>query len=186
MELTIEFTHYIGSSCFYGSTSVDVKGTVDLSDDEISVLVNLVRENEGETDVEVLDLENLYPEIYNKLEDACLDAVYDAEYGYWIHQVYEEGEFDIEEALQKCKDNLDFEFQWEASEYSDANGNLDTYALQYAEEEAFKQWLDDQLSTMSEEEQRSFLEEYCGIEIDMSSGPDQCEVIIPREIVEMA
>ena len=66
-----------------GEVTVDGESAVELSDEEVDILVRLIRENKT-TDVEELDLENLYPVIYDKLDTACYDMEYNAEEMHWL------------------------------------------------------------------------------------------------------
>ena len=60
------FSHY-GSVEGYGN------GTVELSEGDVTRLVNLIREMKT-TDVEELQLKAKYPDIYEKLDEAFRDA----------------------------------------------------------------------------------------------------------------
>lgn len=74
---SIESEQFLGMS-HSGAVTVNGESAVELSDEEVDILVKLIKEN-GTTDVEELDLENLYPDIYEKLDDAYRDMAYDAE-----------------------------------------------------------------------------------------------------------
>ena len=67
----------------HGAVTVNGESAVELSDEEVDILVKLIKEK-GTTDVEDLDLENLYPDIYEKLADSYRDMVYIAEELHWL------------------------------------------------------------------------------------------------------
>ena len=54
------------------------KGFVELTDEEVEVLVNLIREK-GTTDVEMLELKEKHPTIYDKLDEGYHKMAYKAE-----------------------------------------------------------------------------------------------------------
>ena len=57
-----------------GAVTVNGESAVELSDEEVDILVKLIKEK-GTTDVEELDLENLHPDIYKKLDEAYYDMM---------------------------------------------------------------------------------------------------------------
>ena len=66
-----------------GSVNAEGSGYVDLSDEEVKILVDLIREK-GTTDVEEMELEELHPEIFEKLDDAYREVASDAEELHWL------------------------------------------------------------------------------------------------------
>ena len=61
----------------YGKEKIPVESDyVELSDDEVQILINLMKEKET-YDVSELNIEELHPEIYNKLVDTCDSVAWD-------------------------------------------------------------------------------------------------------------
>lgn len=68
-EYEIKFNKQDGWS--HGKEKIPVESDyVELSDDEVQILINLMKEKET-YDVSELNIEKLHPEIYNKLVDTC-------------------------------------------------------------------------------------------------------------------
>ena len=65
---SIESEQCLGMS-HSGAVTVNGESAVELSDEEVDILVKLIKENKS-TDVQDLDLEHLHPDIYEKLDEA--------------------------------------------------------------------------------------------------------------------
>ena len=61
-----------------GEVTIDGERAVELSDDEVDILVKLIK-GKGSADIRELDIENLCPAIYEKLNNAYRDKAYKAE-----------------------------------------------------------------------------------------------------------
>ena len=61
-----------------GAVNVESEGYVELSDEEVAKIVDLIRQK-GTTDIDELELEEKYPDIYEKLREAYHDMAYNAE-----------------------------------------------------------------------------------------------------------
>ena len=62
----------------FNTSHPDVYATIELSDEQLDRLVALIRET-GKTDVYSMELDEIYPDIFEILDDACRDAVYNCE-----------------------------------------------------------------------------------------------------------
>lgn len=79
----------LGFSHFGGGVYESYEGEVELTDGEVTQLVELMRKKES-TKVADLDLEEIYPDIYRKLEDAYTEAACNAERLHWLDQSYDD------------------------------------------------------------------------------------------------
>lgn len=162
-------------------------GEVELTEQEVEQLVNLMKE-EDSRDIEELDLENKFPEIFKKLDEAYHSLAYDAEEEHWLEEGYYHTEcHDYEDgdmiAFLKKKDAWDFEYDEE--EFKDEDGKMDEEALFDAECDYLHEYaLDHYLGSLHGEERLDFLREQVGISVEVF-GCDY-EVEIPEEIVKMA
>ena len=64
---SIESEQCLGMS-HSGAVTVNGESAVELSDEEVDILVKLIKEKDS-TDVKDLDLKHLHPDIYEKLDD---------------------------------------------------------------------------------------------------------------------
>ena len=168
-----------------GGVTVDAENTVELTDEEVAALVALIKEK-GTSDVEKLELHKVYPDIYEKLNDAYYEMAYNAERSYWLWEGYESGcyEYDGEGLMEYCKDNCGYEFEYDEDDYLDEDGDIDEDRLHDDEIEAFGEWLDDYLYGLPSEEAEEFLCEQMGAEVDVVDLTYSVE--IPQAIIEMA
>lgn len=114
---SIESEQCLGMS-HSGAVTVNGESAVELSDEEVEILVKLIKEKDT-TDVGELDLENLYPDIYEKLDEAYSQMAYDAEEMHWLWEGYYNHyyEYDDEELMEYCEKKLDFSFEFKPEEY---------------------------------------------------------------------
>lgn len=161
------------------------EGSVELTSDEVKTLVDLIQEN-GTSDVEELELEENYPDIYEKLDDACRSMAFaEAEYD-WFWEGYSNGffEYDTEALLSYCKEHCGYVFEYDPEDYQDDDGNLDEEEIHCAELEDFEDWLSDYLESMNHGAFRLFaFDHLCDDPVVECYDYD---VVIPDEIVEMA
>lgn len=190
IEKSLGFSHS-GEVCASGD------GDVELTDEEVKLLVDLIREKDGVTDVEELGLEETYPEIYEKLDDACGDIARSAEYNHWVIEGFENGwyEVDTDEAIAKCEESYGFKFVFDREKFledypgydaEDVNGveDVDEDDLSDVKTEAFYEWVDEYRGTLDEEAEVSFLSDVFGLEPEVDDV--DYEVEIPVDIVKMA
>lgn len=182
---SIESEQCLGMS-HHGAVTVNGKSTVELSDEEVAILVKLIKEN-GTTDVEALELEEKYPDIYEKLNDAYYKMAYDAEEMHWLWEGYHNGyfEYDTDELKDYCKANCGFTYEFDKA----ANGynedeEVDEWTIEDAENDAFSEWLSDYVSSLSDDEARDFFYNHMDADLDMDNV--EYEVGIPMAIIKMA
>ena len=115
----IESEQCLGMS-HHGAVTVNGESAVELSDEEVDILVKLIKENDT-TNVKKLDLKNLYPDLYSKLDDAYRDMAYNAEEMHWLWEGYYNGyyEYDDDELMAYCEKELGFSFEFKPEEYFD-------------------------------------------------------------------
>lgn len=156
----------------WGPVNVESDGFVELSDEEVTKIVELIRK-EGTSDIEGLRLEEVYPDIYKKLDDAFYKMAYDAEEKHWLREGFLNGyfDYDIDELMAYCKENCGFE-------YDDEEEDED---LEY---DYFDSWLKDYVLSLNDEEAREFLKNQMDADVNMDDV--EYEITIPEEIIEMA
>ncbi len=161
-----------------------VFGAVELTDEEVQQLVELIRENDGETDIEELELADKYPEIYEKLDDAYLELAYQAAYRTRLVQRYRDGDFEVPYNLMEWLDAEQlFRFEIDPKE-----GPVTAEALQDLKRKAFDKWLNEYTAGLDVDQLFDFLNHYYDTDlIDMDNfEPEDYLIEIPEEIVEMA
>ena len=189
---SIESEQCLGMS-HHGAVTVNGESAVELSDEEVDILVKLIKEK-GTTDVEALDLENLYPDIYEKLDDAYRDMAYNAEEMHWLWEGYNNGyyEYDVYELMDYCEKNLGFSYEFKPEEYFDED-DLEYYKedpesyedeIEEAKSEAFSEWLDDYVSGLDDDEARDFFYEH--MDADLNMDDVEYTVEIPQAIINKA
>ena len=182
----------IWTECFLGmshcgSVTADGSGMVDLTDKEVEKLVEMIRQCDSD-DLEVLNLKDTCPEIYEKLEQAHRDAAYQAEYMHWLREGYEDNvyEYDTYELMSYCEEECGFCFEEEPEDFMDEDGDIDEEAYEESKYDAFVEWLDDYIYSLDDEELVDFLVNHMNAEVDMSSWSEDCTVSLPPAIIEMA
>lgn len=189
---SIESEQCLGMS-HHGAVTVNGESAVELSDEEVDILVKLIKEK-GTTDVEELDLENLYPDIYEKLDDAYRDMAYNAEEMHWLWEGYNNGyyEYDVYELMDYCEKNLGFSYEFKPEEYFDED-DLEYYKedpesyedeIEETKSEAFSEWLDDYVSGLDDDEARDFFYEH--MDADLNMDDVEYTVEIPQAIINKA
>ena len=186
-ELCLGMSHH-------GAVTVNGESAVELSDEEVDILVKLIKEKES-TDIGDLDLEDLYPDIYQKLDEAYYKMAYDAEEMHWLWEGYYNGyyEYDDDELMAYCEKELDFSFEFKPEEYFDSESDIEDYKEDpesYEEEindlkyEAFSEWLSDYVEGLSDDEARDFFYNHMGADLNMDGV--EYTVGIPQAIINKA
>lgn len=185
-KYTIECEQFLGMS-HSGAVTVNGEGTVELSDEEVTTLVELIRQK-GTSDVEELDLESSHPDLYAKLDKAYHDLAQHAETMHWLWEGYENGyyEYDEDELMDYCERELDFTFEYDEDDNLDDDAELDDDDDEqyYAKLRAFRSWLDDYLHSLSDDDAASFMEEHMDADINMDYV--DYTVSIPKAIIQKA
>ena len=171
----------------FGVEATTGEGTVELSDEEVQQLIDLIRENGGETDVEKLELKDKYPEIYKILDEAFREVAANAEYDYWVRAGYENGWYEAaaEEIIEKCESKYGFHFEYKPEDFFIEGGTeVDEDALIDAKMEALQDyWIDDYCCEHSDKE-IAFLSDVFNLEPDVDDVDYNVE--IPPAIIKMA
>lgn len=184
MKFDIESEICLGySHC--GAVTTEGKGVLELEDDEVSVLVNLIREK-NTTDVKELGLKELYPDIYDKMDDAYHHVAYKAEELHWLWEGYYNNYFecDTDELISISEGVCGFEFEYNEEDYYDEKGNLDIYAIEEDKNKACFKWLDDYVHGLSDEEAVDFFYEYMDPKLYIDDV--RYKVEMPKQIIDMA
>ena len=190
---SIESEQCLGMS-HCGAVTVNGESAVELSDEEVNILVKLIKEKES-TDIGDLDLEDLHPDIYKKLDEAYHKMAYDAEEMHWLWEGYYNGyyEYDDDELMAYCEKELDFSFEFKPEEYFDSESDIEDYKEDpesYEDEindlkyEAFSDWLSDYVDGLSDDEARDFFYDHMGADLNMDGV--EYTVGIPQAIINKA
>ena len=165
-QYKIEFNRYDGWSEQDGEIPVE-SAFVELSDDEVQALVDIMKK-EGTHDVAELDLEELYPDVYEKLAETCDSIAWDIAVAEAIREVHYYDEEDT--FLDKLQEYCEMEYG-----YDESQGD-------------FRRWLSNYIASWSCKELESLYE---SAEIDLFwdiisyDGIETYnhDVIIPQSIV---
>ena len=190
---SIESEQCLGMS-HHGAVTVNGESAVELSDEEVDILVKLIQEK-GSTDVGDLDLKTLHPDIYKKLDEAYSDMAYRAEEIHWLWEGYNNGyfEYDSEKLMDYCEKELGFEFEYDVKDYylddpedleEGEEPEIDEDMLEEDKWDAFSEWLDDYLSDLSDDEARDFFYEHMDADLNMDGV--EYTVGIPEAIIAKA
>ena len=191
---SIESEQCLGMAHFGGAVTVNGESAVGLTDEEVDILVKLIKENDT-TDVEELDLEKLYPAIYEKLRDAYYKMAYDAEEMHWLREGYDNGyfEYDEEKLMNYCERELDFKFVYDIKKYylddpedleEGEEPDIDEDQIEEDKYEAFSEWLDDYVNGLPDKEAKSFFYNHMNADLDMDNVKYSVE--IPAAIIKKA
>ena len=158
-------------------------GTVRLGDEQVDRLVAIIRENSGETDVEALGLAEKCPDIYEALDNAYWAAAEEACHRHWVIYGFENGFLEEPDDLMESLEEAGlFLYEPELCE-SDEEEEVD----EDAKADAFAEWLDEYVDSLSESEKVSFIETYYGgLEDDGDAAMGDYVIEIPDEIIKMA
>lgn len=164
--------------------NVESEGYVELSDEEVAKIVDLIRQK-GTTDIEGLELEEKYPDIYEKLREAYHDMAYNAEELHWLWEGYDNGyfEYDTYDLMAYCEENWGFNFEFDEEDYTE-DGELDEDALEEDKTEAFNDWLDDYVAGLEDSEVKDFLYNHMNAELELEDV--EYSVEIPEAIIKLA
>jgi hypothetical protein len=168
---------------YYSGESV-----LELTDEEVKTLVNLIKENDGETDIEALGLKDKYPAIYDAFHEAFLQPVSFDGSLQWAVDGYFEGYFDgpsDEEILRivESESLYDFKFEYNEGDYLDEDGEFMEEQLM---EDKCQAWRDF-FSELPSDDQLSFLDRFFKKQIyEFETQELSGDMYIPEEIIEMA
>jgi len=161
-----------------GPVNVEGESAVELSDDEVKILVDLIREKDS-TDVDDLGLEESHPALYRKLDYAYHDMAYKAEELHWLWEGYHSGyfEYDEDELVDYCEKHCGFKFEYDEKDFywddpedleEGEEPEIDEDALNDARHQAFSKWLDDYVTGLDDDEVCNFFYNHmhAGLDID--------------------
>lgn len=175
-----------------GEVTTKGKSTVELSDEEVKMLVNLIREK-GTADVKKLKLRKIHPALYKKLDEAYHNMAYKAEEFHWLMHGLESGyfDYDLDKVMQFCEENCGYEFVPTVDNVPDNIGSDFIAAiLEMRKEdmdfkmEDFSKWLPDYLRSIDIEEACDFINSHLNPTLEMDDV--NYVVGIPQAIIEMA
>lgn len=168
-----------------GAVVIDGESTVELTDEDVEILVNLIREKHS-INVRKLGINAMYPELYEKLDDAYRQLAYDTEATHWLWHGYYNGyyRYDSYDLKCYCKANCGFHFEYDESDFVDDDDIFDDELFENAEDKAFEDWLDDYVHSLSDKEARDFFYSHMNAELDLDYVDYTVE--IPEEIIKMA
>lgn len=164
--------------------NVESEGYVELSDEEVAKIVDLIRQN-GTTDIGKLNLEEIYPDIYEKLREAYYDMAYNEEELHWLWEGYNSSyfEYDAVELMAYCEENCGFHFEYNKEDYIE-DGELDEDALHDDKAEAFNDWLDDYVAGLEDDEVKDFFYNHMNANLELDDV--NYSVGIPGAIIKLA
>ena len=164
---------------FGGAVTVNGESAVELSDEEVNILVQLIKEK-GTTDVEELDIAASHPALYEKLDKAYREMAYDAEELHWLWEGYNNGyfEYDDEKLMNYCERELGFKFEYDEKDYY----LDDPEDLEDGEEPDIDE--DDYVNELPDKEAKSFFYEHMNADLDMDNV--EYSVEIPAAIIKKA
>lgn len=170
-----------------GAIAAEGHGTIEFSDEEVAILVELIREK-GTTDVCALDLNTAYPELFQRLDEAYRQVAREATIDHWYMEGFYDGcyEYDEEELMNYCSETYDFAFEYNEEDYLDEEGELDEDALFDDKYDAFVEWLEPFVESLNTQERIKFLSEHMNAEVDLSDLELDYMVDIPQGIVALA
>ena len=188
---SIESEQFLGMS-HSGAVTVNGESTVELSDEEVDILVKLIKEK-NTSDVEKLDLKNLHPAIYEKLDKAYHKLAYKTEEFHWLINGFENGcyEYDDEKVIKYCEENCGYEFVPKIENVPDNISPDFIAALIEIRKESmewkmrdFSNWLLDYLKSINVEEACDFMYSHLNAYVDMDDV--NYVVSIPQAIINKA
>lgn len=190
-KFEIECEQSLGMS-HSGEVTTKGKGTVDLTDEEVKVLVNLIREK-GTTNAEKLELREKHPELYEKLDEAYHHIAYKAEELYWLINGFKNGyyEYNEDKVIKYCEENCGYEFVPKINNVPDGiSPDFITALIEVRKENMdykrkdFREWLPDYLYSINIEKACDFMYKHLNPCLDM----DDVDYVvgIPQAIINMA
>ena len=191
---SIESEQCLGMAHFGGAVTVNGESTVELSDEEVNILIQLIKEK-GTTDVDELDIATSHPALYEKLDNAYSKMAYNAEEMHWLWEGYNNGyfEYDDEKLMDYCERELGFKFEYDEKDYylddveeleEGEEPDIDEDRIEEDKSEAFSEWLSDYVNGLSDKEAKSFFYEHMNADLDMDNVAYSVE--IPAGIIKKA
>ncbi len=171
-----------------GEATASGEHFVELSDEEVAVLVGLIKEK-GTTNVDRLELQESHPGTYDTLEEAYRNMAYDEVETEMLWDGYCSGYFEYNDYELKdyCKEHCGFKFEYNDEDY-DFDEDEEEYKQECIEEdetEYFKEeWLPKYLQSLSANEANAFFYNHMNACVDIDDL--DYTVNIPQAIINMA
>ena len=191
---SIESEQCLGMTHFGGAVTVNGESAVELSDEDVDILVKLIKEK-NTVNVDELDIATTHPDLYEKLDDAYCEMANDAEELHWLWEGYHNGyfEYDSEELMNYCERELGFKFEYDEKDYylddpedleEGEEADIDEDQIEEDKNDAFSEWLDDYVSGLDDDEARDFFYEH--MDADLNMDDVEYTVGIPQAIINKA
>ena len=191
---SIESEQCLGMAHFGGAVTVNGESAVELSDEEVDILVKLIKEK-NTVNVDELDLATTHPDLYEKLDDAYCEMANDAEELHWLWEGYNNGyfEYDSEKLMNYCEREIGFKFEYDEKDYylddpedleDGEEPDIDEDRIEEDKYEAFSEWLNDYVNELPDKEAKSFFYEHMNADLDMDNV--EYSVEIPAAIIKKA
>lgn len=168
---------------YYSGESV-----LELTDEQVEQLVDLIKANGGETDIEALNLEEEYPDIYEAFHEAFVEPIACDGSTQWAIDGYLYDYFDgpSDEEIVKtieAEGLFSFKFEYNEEDYLDEDGELDEERLMEDKCVAWREHFDE----LSVDDQFAFMERFFKDKIyDYDTEELTGDQYIPDEIIAMA
>ncbi len=184
-----ETTVYLGWG-HSGEVSNTGTGQIDLSDEDVDLLVSLIKENRT-SDFRKLKLSRRYPKLYNKLRRKYRKLAIETERHHWLIDGLDEGEYEYDEdsLMEYCMENCGFTL---SEDYYDYEDEEDDEAVQEENHEfaldEFRMWFSDYVRGLNHKDADYLLCEVGGIEMEFDEV-DFCNnysTELPEAITKLA
>lgn len=190
-EFKIEYVQSLGITHDGCEVTVEGESSVELTDEEVKVLVDLICEK-GTADVKKLKLKKNHPALYKKLDKAYHDMAYKAEENHWLWEGYHNHyyEYDDDELMDYCKRECGFTFEFKPEDYPEYSSSFyeipEVYERLVSDIEwrSFSNWLYEYIRRLSDDEFRDFLCNHMNADVEIDEV--NYEVCIPQAIIDMA
>lgn len=165
-------------------------GELELTDEEVKTLIELYKEAES-ADLDDLDLEEDYPELYQKFLDAYEAIEPDAYnqqylcYQTWAIDEIDTWGVDFSEAVATAKEKYGFKKGEEANDESEKEADDEEYNNGNDLYEELVEWAMNKLEELNTDEGIDFITDVFGIEVDETPTLEYT-MELPKEIVDMA
>lgn len=143
------------------------KGLVELTDQEVSTLKDLIRQ-QGTTDVEALQLQTHQPNIYAKLDAACQHTAYIGQQKHWLIQGLAEG----------CYEDRNPALRAYCTEHRGYHPAPDEEDIEFD----FHLWLLSYLEDLNGEEVITFFRDHLDTEEEVDIDEVDYQVVLPSDI----
>ena len=175
----------LGYHRFGGGEYTTGEGKLQLDDASLEKLVALIRESGGKRDIEALSLSEKLPEVYSVITEAAHEAIQEACHRHWVLEGFRQGCYEESGDLMTTLEEKGL-FHFEPDP-DDIDEDTDEEDLEYLKEDAFSEWLDSYLDSLSEKDRVDFIEtHYTTDEYEDVCDPYEYDILVPEGIMELA